>query len=366
MTQIAPHPELEARGSFAHLRLGKAPRKNDPRTLILGKYLRLEDLPAVPDAHDWSPAVASWPMYGNDKLGDCTCAAAGHMVEGWTANAGAAVVPADDAVEGLYWATGSADTGRFELDVLNYWRTEGLGTDKILVYAAVNPQSQLEVKTSIYLFGGLYIGVALPLTAQGQKVWDVVGDGQSGASAPNSWGGHAVNIVGYDAEGVTLVTWGGLMKATWAFLQTYCDEAYAIITQDWISAEGKAPSGIAMDELLSDLHQVENQETPSGITIGDDDGSPVMTIPVFPYEIVLNNASYWLQSLPDGSMILKFAPSQVIPGRGSAPFPPGIAIVFHPDGWAHFKERAAADGAEVAPSVEVARSPIVTPPGFGR
>ena len=34
-------------------------------------------------------------MMLNDSIGDCTCAAAGHLIMEWTANAGKEVVPAD-------------------------------------------------------------------------------------------------------------------------------------------------------------------------------------------------------------------------------------------------------------------------------
>ncbi|HYB25349.1 MAG TPA: hypothetical protein VEF89_01915 [Solirubrobacteraceae bacterium] len=36
------------------------------------------------------------------------------------------------------------------------------------------------------------IGIALPVTAQGQTEWTVVGDGKTGNSAPGSWGGHGI------------------------------------------------------------------------------------------------------------------------------------------------------------------------------
>jgi len=47
-------------------------------------------------------------MYSNDTIGDCTCAAAGHMIEAWTALASgktvtvttAAVVKAYSAISG--------------------------------------------------------------------------------------------------------------------------------------------------------------------------------------------------------------------------------------------------------------------------
>ena len=111
------HPmpnEAHATAVGAVVHLGKLEVKHDARNLKLARYI--DDavvLPEVPKSIDWSAKVKSWPMYGNDKLGDCTCAAVGHMTEAWTANAGHEKLPTEQAVEGLYWATGSQDTGRY-------------------------------------------------------------------------------------------------------------------------------------------------------------------------------------------------------------------------------------------------------------
>lgn len=364
METLDLHPEL-ARGSFAHLRLGKLARKNDPRTLRLAKYLTPEA--AYPVAADWTTGVSSWPMYGNDSLGDCTCAAAGHMIQAWTAAVGRELTPEEAQVIGAYWATGSEDTGRYELDVLNYWRKTGIGDDKIAAFVAIDPKNLDHVRFAIATFGGVYVGVALPLTAQGQPEWTVVGDGQSGGSAPGGWGGHAIPYVAYDTaddgkgQGGSLkcVTWGAPLKMSDAFHLAYCDEAYAIVTTDWLAENGESPAGLNLQALLDDLHTVEATPTPAGITIGDDDpGDPAhrQTAPVFPWEISLKNASYWFQQEPGGGMTLKFAPAQSVPGRGEMAMPPGFEIAFAQAGWEHFKARVAADG------VEPAASQIATPP----
>lgn len=260
------HPSF-ADGSFAHLRLGRAPDVPDPRTLRLENYLDVAALPPPPPSCDYTVKVPRWPMYGNDELGDCTVAAAGHMVEAWSYTAGHPKAPTVSTVERAYWETGNppsatgtpngpTDTGRMERAVLNYWRKTGIGRDHILAYAAV-PISNVElVKTAIHLFGGVYTGIGLPLTAQRQAVWDVVGDGRSGASAPWSWGGHAVPYHAYDEHGVTLVTWGGLLKATWAFHLAYTEEVYALVNKDWIDRSGKTPSGLNMAALMADLSAI--------------------------------------------------------------------------------------------------------------
>lgn len=244
-TAVPKHPELSAHGSFAHLKLGRLPVKHDKRTLLLGDYLR----PAVKTPASFLTLVKSaivWPIYGNDRLGDCTLAAVGHMIQAFSFLAGSIKKVSSAAIEKGYWETGTppsahgtaggpTDDGRVELDVLNYMRKTGVSGHTFTAYAEIDTRDHTEAKASVALLGGAYIGLSLPVTAQRQKVWDVVGDGKTGDSAPGSWGGHAVNVIGYDKTGPTIVTWGAPLKMTWAFWDAYVEEAYAIVSPDRVS-----------------------------------------------------------------------------------------------------------------------------------
>jgi hypothetical protein len=240
----------------AHM-LGKLPVRTDVRTLSLGRYVDPQVLPTPPPKFTESASVGSWPMYANDRIGDCTTAAAGHMIEAWTAAArGEAVVIPEQAVLDAFEHVKLVDPltgeeGAVELDVLRYWRNEGIGGHTIGAYARVSVHNERLVETGTWLFGGLYIGVQLPVTAQSQEIWDWTGS-LSGDARPGSWGGHAVDVVGYDAQGLTFVTWGDLKQMTWAFWDRYCDEAYCILSEDFL-AEGKAPNGFDLPALKADL-----------------------------------------------------------------------------------------------------------------
>ncbi|MGB6483277.1 MAG: hypothetical protein WBE86_07295 [Candidatus Acidiferrales bacterium] len=258
-------------------RLGKKPPRIDARTLQLSKYLRLLDaasqqgtarpggLAPAPPSIDWTAKISSWPMMANDTLGDCTCAAAGHMIECWTANIGDAFTPTNAQIIAAYSAIGNyvpgdpaTDNGAVELDVLNYWRQQGIAGHKIDAYASLDPHDQECAKQVISLFGGVYIGLALPLSAQQQDVWDVpsLWSRLRGQSAPGSWGGHAVPVLAYDSDGLTCITWGAKKRMTWAFFAQYCDEAYAPLSHDWFSTQGIDPSGIDFAALSADLRQL--------------------------------------------------------------------------------------------------------------
>ncbi len=246
----------------AQFPLGKLLPRHDSRTLLFASYLQPDKLPPPPTSCYWNAKVGSWPMMGNDKIGDCTCASAGHLIECWSDNAGKPTVPTDAQIISAYSAitgynpkTGSNDNGAVCLDVLNFWRKTGIAGHRIGAYAAIKPGHHAQIQNAVFLFGGSYIGVALPLSAQNQAIWDVPTAGLHGRGARGSWGGHAVPVVGYDAGGLIVVTWGQLKKMTWKFWDAYCDEAFAVLSGDWFN-QNKSPSGFNLAALTQDLHQV--------------------------------------------------------------------------------------------------------------
>jgi hypothetical protein len=246
-------------------KLGKLPAKHDARTLQLANYLAPTAIAPPPVKEDYEKKVKNWPMMQNDQLGDCTCACAGHMTEEWTTYAGAAFTPGDSAILKAYEMVGGyrpgqpdTDQGAVVVDVLNYWRRTGIAKHKILGYAALEPNNHNQVKDSVFLFGNCYLGIALPLSAQTQRVWAVPPGGAKGSGAPGSWGGHAVPVVAYNQRGLTVVTWGALKHMTWGFLDTYCDEAYAVLSQDWIDAtKHVSPANFDLETLQADLKQID-------------------------------------------------------------------------------------------------------------
>jgi hypothetical protein len=247
------------------LKLGKSVARHDPRTLLLASYLTAA-LPTPPASFDLSAKVgASWGMMENDQLGDCTCAAAGHLLMEWTANAGKKmftptdkqIVAAYSAITGYNPTTGANDNGAVEIDVLNYWRQSGIAGHKIGAYVALEPANHSHIMDSVYIFGGCYIGMQLPISAQAQvqnhQPWSVPPAGLTGDGKPGSWGGHAVPVVEYDSRGVTVVTWGALQVMTWSFWEAYCDESYAILSNDYLTGKKTTPQGFSMQQLQADL-----------------------------------------------------------------------------------------------------------------
>jgi hypothetical protein len=245
--------------NHSQMKLGRRAVRRDPRTLKLARYMPAQ--PPPPISVDWTEGIAQFGMMLNDQLGDCTIAGCGHAVQIWTANTGVEVTLPDSTILAFYeeWdgydpTDPSTDEGGVELDVLNSWRQGDFAGHQLGAFADPNPANLQEVRQAINLFGGVYIGLSLPLTAQTQDVWDAGALSDPNAE-PGSWGGHCVFVPKYDQNGFTCVTWGQLKTMTAAFWNRYCDEAHALLSPDWLGAKG-SPQGLDLAQLKIDLEEV--------------------------------------------------------------------------------------------------------------
>lgn len=257
----------QAHAPVMQYKLGKQPVKHDPRTLQFGAYLK-EGLAAPPQQKSWAGKIPNdgWGMMDNDTQGDCTCAAAGHMIKEWTANTGTEVTVPDPEILAFYnhFAHGNADAGANMLDVLNYWRKQGLDKHKIMAFAALELKVDTQVMDAVNLFGACYIGVALPdfAVVPGKDPltipWVVPPKGAVGDAAPNQRNGHCIPAVGYDQRNLYIVTWGRLKSMSWQFYKAYAEESFAVLSHDWFSKQlgGKAPGGFDLATLEKDLKEV--------------------------------------------------------------------------------------------------------------
>jgi hypothetical protein len=244
---------------MVEVKLGKKAARHDPRTLAYAKYRTATE--AAPAAAHWGHGLP-FAVLGNAQYGDCVEAGYAHQAQIWGDRADKPFVPTDAEALGAYTAiTGfnpsdpSTDQGTDILTAVNYWKSAGLGGQKITAYATVNPLDAAEVSEAIAWYGGAYIGLQLPVSAQGQvgTEWAVT-TGQDAVAG--SWGGHCVPLCGYDQDQIWCVTWGKLQAMTWQFLTTYCDEAYVLLATEWIAASGQSPSQMAWGQLLADLANV--------------------------------------------------------------------------------------------------------------
>jgi hypothetical protein len=216
--------------------------------------------PPAPDSLAALQAI-SWGMDGNDTLGDCTIAGADHVIA-----AANALLNTNDprpslpVLEAQYKVLSPNDQGCVIANVLQAWRSQGLfqmpgGSNKIGQYAPFDQRKATEFHQVIAFTGAAYLGIACPQSAQQQFAKQV----QTGELVP--WtvvkgspiaGGHCIVAVGYIEEGLLCVSWGGVVLVTWPFLRKYCDEGWALLTQE-LGEKGADTLGLDVAQLNADL-----------------------------------------------------------------------------------------------------------------
>jgi hypothetical protein len=242
-------------------RFGKHPPKIDYRTLRFKTYLT-PALAPPPPAYNVLTGVYQnlkatdptklFPMDGNDTLGDCTIAALAHAETTYGGLVNKKKIMARQAVVKLYMhLTGGVDSGLNELDVLNYWRQNNVSGDEIITYVSIDPKDHTHVEQAIKLFGGVYLGFQVQ-----QNCLQEFDAHQPWTPGPLTNDGHAVFAVGYDQNGVTVLTWGNTQQGTWGWWDECIDEAYAILPPQ--AKDPKFAPGFNITQLQADLAAVAN------------------------------------------------------------------------------------------------------------
>jgi hypothetical protein len=199
-------------------------------------------------------------MFANDQYGCCVISGRAHQTlrfELIEQKKKLAITDKEVLAE-YFKETGGEDTGLVVLDSLKLWRKRGwkAASNKynVRTFLEVRPTDHASMRQAVYLDVGLGLGLSLPLTAQDQlqagKPWDV-GSGSRGK--PNSWGGHYVYVPGYTRKGPVCVTWGRKQQMTWAFIDKYCDEAYAIFDAVDTAKAKKALDTLRLTAMLSEV-----------------------------------------------------------------------------------------------------------------
>jgi hypothetical protein len=245
----------------------KPPDYTQPR-LWADDYYRSSGLPPLAPRVDYCSKVPSWPMYLNDTLGDCTIAGAAHAMGAWseylTGNemtlSNEQILAAYEACSGYVPGEANTDNGCLMSDVLAYWQRTGIGGQQIQAYAQLRDTREIDLNQALQLFGTVYIGVNLPDSAETQfsagKPWSYV---KGSAMA----GGHCIVLqrfaVNSDGD-YTVITWGATQAMTLGFARTYIEEAWAVLSPQWLEANGSNLSGLDVAQLTADM-QALSQKT---------------------------------------------------------------------------------------------------------
>ncbi len=277
-------------------KLGKAPPRIDNRTLKLGAVFKAARIPDAPDNIDVDELLGvriDNPMFANDTWGDCVMALRAHMTRRFEQFEQKKVLPiTDDDVLNEYWKeqgyvpspvklstppkcwlarlfwkppvnpslpvpNGPYDGGLVGLNSLNAWRKgwKAAGQDlNIYAFSAINWKNPAEVKAALYYLKGTFTGLALPISARGQDIWDI---DTSANGKPGSWGLHAVyrkrREKAITKVQYTFISWGREQPVTEEFCDAYIDEDYAVV-DDRDRFLGDSPVDVeALDAILKGI-----------------------------------------------------------------------------------------------------------------
>lgn len=254
-----------------HGKLGAKPRDFRGNLTFESYITSVQALPNAPAVADRESGVETWPMYGNDTLGDCTVAGMFHSIGALTAYSGqvkggalfsdAEAVKVYSAVSGYVPGQPDTDNGATLQSVCQYMaKTGAVDVDgrvhKLAAWAEVGDPTNLPLlKKILNTFGTVYLAYNLPQSAE-----DQFDQGEPFTYVPGSpsVGGHCMSMqlsaVGPKAplNDETLITWAREEKCNQAFMSHTCVEAIVLVSEDWITNNGTSIEGLNLNQLIKD------------------------------------------------------------------------------------------------------------------
>lgn len=247
------------------MKLGRLPRVFRPEIPHYSALAMGASLPPPPETVDWTKGVnPNWGIMLNDRLGDCTCAAAYHAMQLWsTQGRKHELTEPDSKVLAMYEefcgynpANPNSDQGGVEQHVLTQWLNKGVpiiegpnGRSHIKAFVEIDPRNHNDVKRAINDCGCAYIGFEVPnylVSGPIPMVWDR-SNGDQGIA-----GGHAVIVTGYTSSYLQVVSWGsGNYRMTWGFWDQWVDEVYGLAHPWWFETMGRTLLGMSLSQLES-------------------------------------------------------------------------------------------------------------------
>lgn len=259
------------------LKYGALPRDKSKPAPSLGAYLTdakafgaADPLPVASGKVDRETGISSWPMYGNDRLGDCTVAGMFHAISAveTISTMGPTPIFTDDeavkvysAVSGYDPETGDNDNGATLADVCRYMVKTGAtdnrgGHHKLLAWAEIEDYTNLKLlKRVLNAFGTVYLAIDFPVSAMDQfqagKPWTLDSESPSdgGHCIPLQYSG--VNTGEWYDE--TIITWGAEQKMSEGFAKAKIVEAVAIIPSGSVNSVTHVNEvGLDLNALVTD------------------------------------------------------------------------------------------------------------------
>ncbi len=255
-----------ANGVFQMLKFGRLPRTYNPVVPHWSALKMGVPMIEVPTSCSYTNRLSAYlGSFLNDSLGDCAEAAYGHALQVWSAASGKReLTEPNSAIEALYETQGyvpgnpSTDNGTV-LQVLLARLVKGPlpdGIPKLLAFIEIDPTIPADIDRATYECGLVYIGFNVPAFMQSLE-----NPGSTWSTDP--WGnthivgGHCVISPGYESGFRDIISWGYKYRMTYGFWKKYVDEAYALVSPEWVEATGRTPLGMTVAQLEAQMAAIK-------------------------------------------------------------------------------------------------------------
>jgi len=203
---------------------------------------------AVPPVVDYA-VPGDETMLGNTDVNDCEVAAGYHLVLAQAAALGITPpTPTDATALGVYreliaGPIATNDTGASTSGLVGLYATSGLdGVHAIAASQLADPRDIHGVEVAVTELGGVLATLARTPVNSSVALWT--------PGTPEISSSHEVAVLGYDATGPLLSTWGRLVRASWSWWDANVTSVHLVIP-DLFRRLGHGPTGTPVATLLA-------------------------------------------------------------------------------------------------------------------
>jgi len=203
---------------------------------------------AVPGAVDYA-VPGDETTLGNTDVNDCEVAAGYHLVLAEAGALGITLATPNDATalrvyrELIAGPIATNDTGASTSGLIGVLATSGLdGIHAIAASQLADPRDIHSVEVAITELGGVLATLARTPVDPTVALWT--------SGAPEISSSHEVAVLGYDATGPLLATWGTLVRASWSWWDANVASVHVVVP-DLYRRLGHGPTGIPISTLLA-------------------------------------------------------------------------------------------------------------------
>lgn len=212
--------------------LGKQPHVFDERTILVSRFM--DSSFHAPTKYDFDRGRTEIPLLsGNmDLKCDVVASQANQLLRLGRIDQKRTLDITDENVTTRYKKLSKNNSGLVVLEAMWKWRRDGwkIGDKdyKISFFGEIEPNEHELMRTAVYLFHGVHIGLMLPRAVVKQMSWDY--QGENGSNWKPGEMGVLAYCKAYDQHSYELILWGRRIRATNKFVEKYSDEC-------WISME---------------------------------------------------------------------------------------------------------------------------------